>query len=135
MLLQCLHPIGAINALQDAVILANCIYDITSATPENIHEAFADYRSQRYPKAKYQIDKSKVMATIQYGQVMFLVFVFGSFTRILKTILYLLLAPSLSLSLSPPPFFGPSAQLYHVDMEGPSDPPYHFQLDPQVDPD
>ncbi|KAG0078945.1 hypothetical protein BGZ93_005582 [Podila epicladia] len=58
----------AINALQDAVILANCIYDITSATPENIHEAFADYRSQRYPKAKYQIDKSKVMATIQYGQ-------------------------------------------------------------------
>ncbi|KAF9285413.1 hypothetical protein BGZ74_001497 [Mortierella antarctica] len=59
---------GAINALQDAVILANCIYDITSATPENIHEAFADYRSQRYPKAKYQIDKSKVMATIQYGQ-------------------------------------------------------------------
>ncbi|KAG0033344.1 hypothetical protein BGZ81_008678 [Podila clonocystis] len=59
---------SAINALQDAVILANCIYDITSVTPENINEAFADYRNQRYPKAKYQIDKSKVMATIQYGQ-------------------------------------------------------------------
>ncbi|KAF9028105.1 hypothetical protein BGZ52_000208 [Haplosporangium bisporale] len=59
---------GAINALQDAVILANCIYDIASATSENIHHAFADYRAQRFPKAKYQMDKAKVMATIQYGQ-------------------------------------------------------------------
>lgn len=69
-----LFSIGAINALQDAVVLANCIYDIASVTSENIHDAFADYRSQRYPKAKYQMDKSKVMATIQYGQVTYFLF-------------------------------------------------------------
>ncbi|KAF9430838.1 hypothetical protein BGZ94_003319 [Podila epigama] len=59
---------GAINALQDSVVLANCLYDIAGGSLEEITAAFAEYKSQRYPKAKYQMEKSKVMATIQYGQ-------------------------------------------------------------------
>ncbi|KAF8932597.1 hypothetical protein BGZ58_006907 [Dissophora ornata] len=59
---------GAINALQDAVVLVNAIVDIVSPTSENIAEAFEEYRDQRFPQAKYQMDKAKVLATIQYGQ-------------------------------------------------------------------
>ncbi|KAF9963800.1 hypothetical protein BGZ65_011256 [Modicella reniformis] len=57
---------GAINALQDAVILVNSIVDMTMPTAENITTAFRDYRKQRYPQTKYQMDKAKILATIQY---------------------------------------------------------------------
>ncbi|KAF9353025.1 hypothetical protein BGX34_011843 [Mortierella sp. NVP85] len=59
---------GAINALQDAVILVNSIVDMVAPTPENITAAFGDYREQRYLQAKHQMDKARVLATIQYGQ-------------------------------------------------------------------
>ncbi|KAG0020494.1 hypothetical protein BGZ81_009315 [Podila clonocystis] len=38
---------GAVNAMQDAVILANCIYDIEDLTAHNIAAALRDYREQR----------------------------------------------------------------------------------------
>ena len=60
--------IGAINALQDAVILVNSIVDMVAPTLENITAAFEDYREQRYPQTKRQMDKARVLATIQYGQ-------------------------------------------------------------------
>ncbi|KAG0041674.1 hypothetical protein BGZ83_001454 [Gryganskiella cystojenkinii] len=59
---------GAINALQDAVILVNSIVDMPSASAENIKIAFQEFREERYPHVKYQMDKAKIMATIQYGQ-------------------------------------------------------------------
>ncbi|KAG0027871.1 hypothetical protein BGZ82_008724 [Podila clonocystis] len=60
---------GAINAFQDAAILANCIYDMTSTDPASITAAFKDYREQRYDHVKGQYDRSKVNAKIMYGQV------------------------------------------------------------------
>lgn len=40
---------GATNAMQDAVILANCIYDLQSNSPKHITEAFKSYKEQRWP--------------------------------------------------------------------------------------
>ncbi|KAF9189609.1 hypothetical protein BGZ51_009428 [Haplosporangium sp. Z 767] len=59
---------GAVNALQDAVILSNCIYDLASKSTKDINNAFKSYREQRYPQAKYQMEKSKTMAKVLYGQ-------------------------------------------------------------------
>ena len=64
---------GAVNAMEDAVILANCLYDISEGkepvTAERIAEAFRDYREQRYPHAKFQVENSKGMAKLLNGQV------------------------------------------------------------------
>ncbi|KAF9581886.1 hypothetical protein BGW38_000935 [Lunasporangiospora selenospora] len=59
---------GAVNAMQDAVILANCLYDISDPTPENILTAFKSYRSQRYDQTKYQMDKCRKIAKMIWGQ-------------------------------------------------------------------
>lgn len=40
MFLLCL---GAVNAMQDAVILANCLYDMASIHPHDITATFKDY--------------------------------------------------------------------------------------------
>ncbi|KAG0298222.1 hypothetical protein BGZ98_000274 [Dissophora globulifera] len=60
---------GAVNAMQDAVILANCIFDIAhDATAQNITAAFKDFKEQRYPHVQHQFDISKTMAKVIYGQ-------------------------------------------------------------------
>ncbi|KAG0217446.1 hypothetical protein BGX31_000247 [Mortierella sp. GBA43] len=63
---------GAVNAMEDAVILANCLYDISGGkepvTTERIAEAFRDYREQRYTHAKFQVENSKGMAKLLNGQ-------------------------------------------------------------------
>ncbi|KAF9124290.1 hypothetical protein BGX30_001020 [Mortierella sp. GBA39] len=59
---------GAINAMQDAVILANCIYDLEDVRPESLSAAFRSYKQQRYSEAKKQITNSKVNAKISSGQ-------------------------------------------------------------------
>ncbi|KAF9287797.1 hypothetical protein BGZ68_001268 [Mortierella alpina] len=59
---------GAVNALQDAVILSNCIYDLASKSAKDVQKAFRSYKDQRYPQAKYQMEKSKTMAKVLYGQ-------------------------------------------------------------------
>ncbi|KAF9938500.1 hypothetical protein BGZ67_010727 [Mortierella alpina] len=59
---------GAVNALQDAVILSNCIYDLASKSAKDVNRAFRSYKDQRYPQAKYQMEKSKTMAKVLYGQ-------------------------------------------------------------------
>ncbi|KAF9192280.1 hypothetical protein BGZ51_005849 [Haplosporangium sp. Z 767] len=59
---------GAVNAMQDAVILTNCIYHIPSVTPENITEAFKAYQEHRYPHAKMQFDISRANGKIMSGQ-------------------------------------------------------------------
>ncbi|KAF9343920.1 hypothetical protein BGX26_005023, partial [Mortierella sp. AD094] len=62
---------GAVNALQDAVILANCIYDLKSLSSDDISAAFEDYREQRYPFVVEQYEASKFNAKIIYGQTFF----------------------------------------------------------------
>ncbi|ORZ20111.1 hypothetical protein BCR41DRAFT_369775 [Lobosporangium transversale] len=60
---------GAVNAMQDAVILANCLYDIAyNATEQNITTAFMDFKAQRYPNVQHQFSASKTMARVIYGQ-------------------------------------------------------------------
>ncbi|KAG0205652.1 hypothetical protein BGX28_002768 [Mortierella sp. GBA30] len=59
---------GAVNAMQDAVILANCLYDLSSVTLEGISDALKDYRDQRYSHVLAQYEASKRNAKIMYGQ-------------------------------------------------------------------
>ncbi|KAG0206267.1 hypothetical protein BGX28_002264 [Mortierella sp. GBA30] len=61
---------GAVNAMQDAVILANCIYEIANnATAENITVAFQDFKDQRHEPVAFQFSASKLMARVIFGQV------------------------------------------------------------------
>ncbi|KAF9583217.1 hypothetical protein BGW38_010003, partial [Lunasporangiospora selenospora] len=60
---------GAVNAMQDSVILANCLYDIANCpTTENITAAFRDYQEQRFSHVKFQFESSKFQAKILFGQ-------------------------------------------------------------------
>ncbi|KAF9948642.1 hypothetical protein BGZ70_002138 [Mortierella alpina] len=59
---------GAINAMQDAVILANCLYDMGEPNVTNIKAAFQQYYDLRYPHAKTQFANSKFMAKLMSGQ-------------------------------------------------------------------
>ncbi|KAG0032926.1 hypothetical protein BGZ82_006321 [Podila clonocystis] len=50
---------GAVAAMQDAIILVHCIYDIEDiehVTYKGIQSALADYRSQRFEHAKGQVN-------------------------------------------------------------------------------
>ncbi|KAG9072966.1 hypothetical protein KI688_000747 [Linnemannia hyalina] len=46
---------GPVNAMEDAVILANAIYEIRAVNSENITTAFQDYYVERYPHAVDQL--------------------------------------------------------------------------------
>ncbi|KAF9189623.1 hypothetical protein BGZ50_000651 [Haplosporangium sp. Z 11] len=59
---------GAVNALQDAVVLANCLYEMTAVTPEAIIDAFKDFKDQRHPHVLSQYIASKASARFAYGQ-------------------------------------------------------------------
>ncbi|KAF9903718.1 hypothetical protein EC991_003412 [Linnemannia zychae] len=59
---------GAVNAMEDAVILANALYEIQSVTSNNITAAFEDYLSQRYPHAAEQCSASKMFTMLMVGQ-------------------------------------------------------------------
>ncbi|GJJ77179.1 hypothetical protein EMPS_09538 [Entomortierella parvispora] len=61
---------GAVCAMQDAVILANCLYDLKSLKHESIEEALQDYKAQRHPQVKIQNNDSNVNATLFFGQTM-----------------------------------------------------------------
>ncbi|KAG0366596.1 hypothetical protein BC939DRAFT_482450 [Gamsiella multidivaricata] len=61
---------GAVNALQDAVILANCIYDLKSTSQEDVSAAFKEFKQQRYPHVIEQYEASKMNAKIIYGQTL-----------------------------------------------------------------
>ncbi|KAF9945337.1 hypothetical protein BGZ65_010864 [Modicella reniformis] len=64
---------GCVNAMQDAVVLTNCLYEIYAGkeplTFERITEAFKDYREQRYSHAKIQIEIANLRSRILGGQV------------------------------------------------------------------
>ncbi|KAF9207188.1 hypothetical protein CPC16_000102 [Podila verticillata] len=71
---------GAVGAMQDAVILMNCIYDIEDVTHENIKAALADYKAQRFEHALEQINLGKTFAKIMFGQTWR--------ERVMRTIVY-----------------------------------------------
>ncbi|KAG0369304.1 hypothetical protein BGZ54_010330 [Gamsiella multidivaricata] len=59
---------GAMNAMQDAVILANCLYDLKSTRQADIKSAFSVYHEQRYPFAKAQVESSRLAAKLTCDQ-------------------------------------------------------------------
>ncbi|KAI8603900.1 hypothetical protein EDD21DRAFT_422506 [Dissophora ornata] len=58
---------GAVNAFQDAVILANCLYELQPVSHEGIQAALKDYRDQRFHHVRTQYLASHVGAKLQYG--------------------------------------------------------------------
>ncbi|KAF9901715.1 hypothetical protein BX616_002173 [Lobosporangium transversale] len=62
---------GAINAMQDAVVLANCLYDLKPLSFGRIQKAFKSYHAQRYHHVKTQYEASQIAAKLQYGHTMF----------------------------------------------------------------
>ncbi|KAF9431987.1 hypothetical protein BGZ76_011446 [Entomortierella beljakovae] len=59
---------GATNAMQDAVVLANCLYSLDDYSPESLEKAFKEYFRQRYHRAKKIVEVSRVMSKIVAGQ-------------------------------------------------------------------
>ncbi|KAF9168150.1 hypothetical protein DFQ27_005820 [Actinomortierella ambigua] len=60
---------GAINAIQDAVVLANNLYDLPDRpTLKNISFCFNLYRSERYPMAKMAFQLSQQQSKLISGQ-------------------------------------------------------------------
>ncbi|KAF9961807.1 hypothetical protein BGZ72_001723 [Mortierella alpina] len=59
---------GAINAMQDAVILANCLYEMGEPTIENIQTAFQTYYNHRFPWAKKHVETSDLLMKLMSGQ-------------------------------------------------------------------
>lgn len=55
--------------MQDAVVLASCLYDVEEATQKNIEAALADYRAQRIGHVTVQVNMSKMMGKAMFGQV------------------------------------------------------------------
>jgi 2-polyprenyl-6-methoxyphenol hydroxylase-like FAD-dependent oxidoreductase len=60
---------GAVNAMQDAVILANHIYDIRPTSNESIKQALRGYRDERFADVKEQYPQSYMAAKLMYGHV------------------------------------------------------------------
>ncbi|KAG0281194.1 hypothetical protein BGZ95_006020 [Linnemannia exigua] len=58
---------GAVNALQDAVLLANHIYDIKPTSFENIKTALGEYKEERFEAVKDQYPQSYIAAKIMFG--------------------------------------------------------------------
>ncbi|KAF9402392.1 hypothetical protein BGX21_010255 [Mortierella sp. AD011] len=59
---------GATNAMQDAVVLANCIFNMPDKSSESITKVFKDYYAQRFEKAEWHIKRSADMNKILFGQ-------------------------------------------------------------------
>ncbi|KAF9080763.1 hypothetical protein BGX27_005287, partial [Mortierella sp. AM989] len=59
---------GAINAFQDSVVLANCLYEMKDASSESITSAFGEYYAQRFHRAQAQFDRSHTLSKVLLGQ-------------------------------------------------------------------
>ncbi|KAK5820968.1 hypothetical protein F5H01DRAFT_339703 [Linnemannia elongata] len=81
--------LGAVTAMQDAVVLANCIYEMKGLTLEDIDEAFVEFKNERYPKLQAQYSASQTTAKLLYGQ--------GWFDKVLRVVVFNLLPESFKL--------------------------------------
>ncbi|KAG9061265.1 hypothetical protein KI688_007603 [Linnemannia hyalina] len=61
---------GAVNAMQDAVLLANHLYDITPTNLKNIKTALSDYKNERFEAIKEQYPQSYMSAKLIYGHTL-----------------------------------------------------------------
>ncbi|CAO3567027.1 unnamed protein product [Mortierella alpina] len=61
---------GAINAMQDAVILSNCLYGLPDTSSKSITAAFKDYFEQRYEQAKLRIEQSRSTTKVMAGKTL-----------------------------------------------------------------
>ncbi|KAF9142595.1 hypothetical protein BG015_000745 [Linnemannia schmuckeri] len=69
-----LHPsagLGAVVSMQDAVVLANSLYEMKGLTSADIAEALDEFKNDRYSRVKEQFDASKMSAKLIYGQSLF----------------------------------------------------------------
>ncbi|KAG0009788.1 hypothetical protein BGZ80_002049, partial [Entomortierella chlamydospora] len=60
--------LGTVSAIQDAIVLSNCLYDMPDATPMSIEMAFQEYFDQRYQQAKRVFKDSHMLSGIIKGQ-------------------------------------------------------------------
>ncbi|OAQ29395.1 FAD/NAD(P)-binding domain-containing protein [Linnemannia elongata AG-77] len=58
---------GAVNAMQDAILLANHLYDIFPTSFENIKIALAEYKEERFDAIKEQYPQSYMGAKLIFG--------------------------------------------------------------------
>ncbi|KAF9900420.1 hypothetical protein EC991_007354 [Linnemannia zychae] len=58
---------GAVNALQDAIILANHIYDIKPTSFDNIKTALSGYKDERFDAIKDQYPQTHIAAKLMFG--------------------------------------------------------------------
>ncbi|KAF9536443.1 hypothetical protein EC957_010933 [Mortierella hygrophila] len=58
---------GAVNAMQDAVLLANHLYDIFPTSFENIKTALIEYKEERFDAIKDQYPQSYISAKLIFG--------------------------------------------------------------------
>ncbi|KAF9356554.1 hypothetical protein BGX26_005123 [Mortierella sp. AD094] len=59
---------GAQSAIHDAVVLANCIFNMPDSTSESITAAFEDYYKQRHHRVVEQTERSRENGKIMTGQ-------------------------------------------------------------------
>ncbi|KAF9114617.1 hypothetical protein BGX27_010282 [Mortierella sp. AM989] len=59
---------GALNAMMDAVILANALYEMPSSSPKHITAAFEEYYKGRFPAMTGELSASQQMSTVMAGQ-------------------------------------------------------------------
>ncbi|KAG0049880.1 hypothetical protein BGZ83_005311 [Gryganskiella cystojenkinii] len=62
---------GAVCAMQDSVVLVNCLYELESLKTEAIKTALEEYRQQRYPRVKEQYENTPSNAIFLHGQTIF----------------------------------------------------------------
>ncbi|KAF9150796.1 hypothetical protein BGX20_005593 [Mortierella sp. AD010] len=60
---------GAVMAMKDAVVLANCIYNMRDLSDESIKTAFSNYYRQRYPEAESMMKASSAFTKMMSGHV------------------------------------------------------------------
>ncbi|KAF9994970.1 hypothetical protein BGZ80_007637, partial [Entomortierella chlamydospora] len=58
---------GAVMATKDAVVLANCIYNMKDLSDKSTKDAFASYYRQRYPEAESVTKTSSVSTKVMFG--------------------------------------------------------------------
>ncbi|KAK3828002.1 MAG: hypothetical protein J3Q66DRAFT_321600 [Benniella sp.] len=63
--------LGAVNAMHDAVVLANAIYNMTDISSGSTTKAFEEYYKQRYHRLDSQIQRSKSLTAVMGGQTWF----------------------------------------------------------------
>ncbi|KAF8915974.1 hypothetical protein BGZ58_005372, partial [Dissophora ornata] len=59
---------AVINAMQDAVVLANCFYSMVDTTPESITAAFQEYYRQRFQRSEAVFKASGAMSKFVFDQ-------------------------------------------------------------------